>query len=174
MGLLLAALAGLVTIGLIIWRVSLILRAGSEAVEVAHDVKQAVRRHQWRNKQIKGPVIEAVTEPTLAATVIILLIIKSGHGVNDDLLDRLAFNLQDVFACDKETAENLVGEADYVTRDLVDDRRWVGRLTNRVLSSCRQEEKRDIPKILFRVIAEDSLSDAQKNLLSHYKNEAGL
>lgn len=172
MGVIIAILGALAGVVVLVWRLSILFRAGQETVEVANDLRLAARRHGWRRKQGKRP-IEGVEDPQLAAATILLMILRTEEPVDESLKARLGQTLCDVFGCDRQTGQDLVSEAVFVTHELQDDRGWIGKLARNALAPCSPEEKQDIPHMLNSVSAKP-LSDTQANLVRHFRENAGL
>lgn len=169
----LIGLIGLIgTIALILWRLGLIFRTGQGIVDTAGDLAAAGRRLNWRRKGVERP-IEAVDEPMLAATSIIMLILRAGTEINREIREQLREILTHIFECPAGRADELIAEGLFVTQELMDSRRWISRLA-RLLGPCTAEERRQVVTTVLTLDTPAPLNEEQNALLRHYEAVTGL
>ena len=170
---LIGLLAILAAIVFILWRIGVIFQRGQQAIEAANDLQASVRRSRWRQGQLERP-IEAIDEPMLAATAVIVLVLKTEREITTEIQGRLAGALAETFGCPASDARDLVSQALFSTREIADERRWIGKLAQPIAESCTPAERRDVVAALESVAGPDGLTDAQRNLVRHFEELVGL
>jgi len=168
-GLVVALLIGAV----LVWRVAAYIKAGKAVVDTADDLKALLRRHGWRHRSAPRP-IEAIKDPMLMAAVILMLTIRCDRDVTQEDRGKLAGEMIRAFRIDRSMAEELVGEAEFLVRDVTDYPRWTSRLAARLVPLCTAEERNDVLAMAAVTGPAGEPSDRRMQVLASYREAARL
>jgi len=158
----------------ILWKLGYIFQTGKEIVETASDVQAAVRRHRFR-KAAEGQLpIDAIDDPMLAATTIMVLAHRAEREVTPDDRARMAGIVARVFAVDAPMANELLAEALHAAGGVQDEVRWTRRLARILGERCTADERREVIAMIGEAMTEGRPTDRQQPLITAYRDAAGL
>lgn len=158
---------------LLAWRIHRTIKAGRAIAETAQDVRAAWRRHSWRHRSAARPM-EAVDDPMLAAAVVLVLLVRCDRDVTNEDRAHLTAEMARVFQVADQAAVELLGEAEFLVRDLTDYPRWVGRMAVKLAAACSVEECDQVLQMADAAVPADPPSERRRMAIARYRENARL
>lgn len=148
----LVAFAG--AIGVIIWRFSTAATAARDIADAANDVSSLARRWSWFRRVNKHP-LDTITDPREAATAMMAAIVQyDGHMTERERIAIIGCVSQ-TFDATAQQAEELLAQARFLVKDVVDPSNCFNRLAPLVEKQLGPNERRDLIAMLTQVAGAD-------------------
>ncbi|MEZ5667123.1 MAG: TerB family tellurite resistance protein [Alphaproteobacteria bacterium] len=167
------ALGILLAAGLLIWRIRLYLTAARTVVDTARDLKAGIRRAHWQGR-FADRGLDAIDDPMLVATCILLLFVRCDRDITGEDRAALSGSVQRVFRVEPKQAADLIGEAEFLVRDVTDYPRWVQRLAGRLVPVCSVAERAQVLEMAEATAGPGAPSDRRVLVLGRYREAAKL
>ncbi|MGF1627124.1 MAG: TerB family tellurite resistance protein [Alphaproteobacteria bacterium] len=170
LGLIVAFVLG---VGLVIWKIHRYLQAARSVVLTTKDVAGAFRRRGWRQDSAPRP-LDAVDDPMLIAAVVLVLSIRCDRDITQEDRVALTAEMARVFQVERTAADQLLGEAEFLVRDVTDCASWSGRLAEKLAACCNVEERQQVLEMAEAVAPLDEGSERRRLVLARYREGARL
>jgi uncharacterized tellurite resistance protein B-like protein len=146
-------------IGLIIWRLNQAASVARDVAEAANEVSGLARRWSWMRKANRHP-LDGISDPREAATAMMVAIAQYDGAISER--ERLAIIdcVSETFGSTAEQAEEMLAQARFMVKDVVDPSSCFSRLAPLVEKQLGPAERRELIEMLMRVANADSSDNA--------------
>lgn len=145
-----------------IWRMKTTASAAKEVIEVADDVRAAVRRFGYRRSADKNP-LETVDDPRLAAVGVLASVAKMDGDYTREQMTAIQEECARVFAASNKDAEQIAAYGRWLAQQSDNPEEVIRRLTGCLSKSLGPAERQEFLGMVERVSAVEGggASDAQ-------------
>lgn len=171
-------LGALVVIGVVvywIYRARMAADATREVIDVADDVRAAVRRFGYRRQAGKHPA-DLVDDPRLAAAGILAAIAKMDGSLTDAQINALRVEARATFRVDQQEADEIAAYGRWLSDQSNTPDDTIRRLSSVIRREAPADAHRDVVTMAERVasVTDGSANAMQRQAIDRLAHELGL
>lgn len=158
-----------------VWRMRNAAAAARDLVEVADDVRAAVRRFGYRRKANQNP-LDGIEDPRLAAAGILAAFANMDGALSREEIAAIQSACKQAFACDSGDAEQVTAYGRWLVQQSAGNMdEVIRRLARNLVGKLKAEEKLELLAMVEEVARVDGgdISDAQRDTFERLERQLG-
>ena len=167
-------LGALATVGVIIWRLTILLQVGREAADAAHGLANLPRKMRFQSRAGKTGV-EVINDPREAATLLMLEVARADGEVTSSQKATIRGQMSTRFEMSEDEANEMLTQVAWLSRELPEPGAAIGRMVRLLRDTVTPGEIAELTAMMRAVaFADGDPNDAQLALIDEYKRTAGV
>ncbi|MGD2132437.1 MAG: TerB family tellurite resistance protein [Maricaulaceae bacterium] len=167
-----ALLGALATVGVIIWRLTILMQVGREAADAAQGLANLPRKMRFQSRASKAGV-EVINDPREAATLMMLDVARAGGEVTASQKAVIRAQMAARFELPEAEADEMLTQVAWLSRDLPEPGAATGRMVRLMRETVTPEEMAELSAMMRAVaFADGDPTEAQLEVIDGYKRAA--